>query len=389
MFKKIKHQRPHYFSKHPSRGLIGMYWSVGLMDLGIAAVIIFEPIFLFVQGYSLQWIMFFYILVYGLYILLLPFLGRMVGKIGYEHSIFYSQFFLIAYYISLFAISQWGFFFYIAPFMYAIQKSLYWPAYHADMSVFSTEKQRGREVGGLETLSIIVYIIGPLIGGIILEWAGFGLLFTIVSVLFILSALPLLRIREVHSQQEFSYGDVFKKLIDKEHRRNFFAFLGFGEELIVMAIWPIFIYIVLKDYLEIGSLVAVATLVTSFLVLYLGKISDKYSKENILRVGSIFYFLSWIIRGFAGRAWHILSLDAVSRMSKEMIWVPMTAMMYSTGKRLGSLTHAVFFEQSLAIGKFVAAVLVLIIVWLFPSPWIAIFILAGLFSLMYMLYKQR
>lgn len=368
---------------------MGMYWSVGMMDLGIAAVILFEPIFLFTLGYSLQRIMFFYILVYGLYILLLPLLGRLVGKLGYEHSIFYSQFFLIAYYISLFAITQWSCFFYIAPVAYAIQKCLYWPAYHADMAIFSTDKQRGREVGGLETLSIIAYVIGPLIGGIVLKLTGFGVLFAIASALFIFSALPLLRIREIHSRQKFTYGEVFKKLIDKEHRRNFFAFLGFGEELIAATVWPIFIYIILKDYLEIGSLIAGATLITSLLVLYLGKISDRYSKHGILRVGSIIYFLNWLVRGFASRAWHILSLDAVSRMSKEMIWVPMTAMIYDTGKRIGPLAHAVFFEQSLAIGKLLAACLVLIIVSILPSPWTAIFILAGLFSLLYLLYRKR
>lgn len=392
MFKKIKFHRPHYFPKHPTRGLMEMYWSVGLMDLGIAAVTIFEPIYLFILGYSLSKIMIFYLLIYGLVILILPLMGRLVGRLGYEHSIFYSQFFLIAFYVCLFAISFNEVFFYIAPIMLAIQKGLYWLAFHADLAIFLQDKQRGREMGGLQTLSMMAYVVGPLIGGIILEWSSFAILFIIASGLFVLSSLPLLKIKEIHSQEKFSYGKVFKELIDKKHRRNFLAYLGFGEELIVMTVWPIFIYTIIKDYLEIGTLVAIATLITGFVVLYLGKAADKHKKMNILRLGSIIYAVSWLIRGFARNAWQVVSLDAVSRFSKEMVFVPMEAMTYSTAKKLGPLPYAVFIEQSVAISKFLAALLVIIIIELFATsatPWLAIFILAAVFSLLYLSYQQK
>ncbi|MFA5052120.1 MAG: MFS transporter [Patescibacteria group bacterium] len=387
-FKKFQLHLPHYFSKHPSRDLKELFWSVGLMDLGIASVTLFEPIFLYTAGYSLKHIVFFYFMVYALYSLFLPFIGRWIGRIGYEHSIFYSQFFLIAYYLALFAIPAVPIFFYLAPFMYALQKSLYWPAYHADFAEFSSTEQRGREVGGIESLHMIVFIVGPFIGGAILEWTNFSVLFIVVSVFFIMSAFPLLRIKEIYSPVKFSYAEVFRELWDSQHRRNFLAYMGFGEELIVLTLWPIFIYLVVTDYLKIGTIVAFATLVTGFLILYVGRAADRYRKENILRFGSILYFISWIIRGFATKVWHVFSLDTLSRFSKEALFVPLVAMTYNQAKKYGVLSYTVFYEQSIAVAKCLTAAALILIVHYFASPWVPMFVLAGVCSLMYMFMKD-
>lgn len=389
MAKKFRFHTPHYFSKHPTRGMRGLYWSVGLKDLGIAAVTLFEPIFLFSLGYSLREVLFFYIMIYGLYVLLLPPIGRLVGKLGYEHSILYSQFFLIAYFILLFSISEASVLYYIAPLFSALYKSLYWPAYHADFAVFSRKGQRGREVGYLETVSMIMYIIGPLIGGVLLEWTGFGVLFIVGSVLFILSALPLMRIREIHTKIDLPYGTIYRRLIDRQHSRSFFSYLGFGEELIVLTVWPIFIYIVVQDYFEIGALVAVATFITSFIVLYLGKISDEYKRLKVLRLGTVIYALSWFVRGFCKNIWGVMSLDTVSRISKEMLFIPLEANMYSTARECGPLVHAIFFEISLSIGKLIAAAGALIIATYFDPPWVPIFIMSGFFTLLYLFSRKR
>jgi len=368
---------------------MGLYWSVGLMDLGLAAVAIFEPIYLYTLGYSLQAIMFFYLLIYLVYILILPLFGRIISLLGLEHSIFYSQFFLIAFYISLFAISQYPIFFIITPFFLAIQKALYWPAYHADFTLFSSDDQRGREVGGLETLSTIVYIIGPLLGGFILYWTNFSTLFFVVAFLFLLSAFPLLKIKEIHSQEKFKYGEVFREIVDKQHRRNFFAYLGFGEELIVLTIWPIFIYTVISNYASIGEIVAGATFITGVVVLFLARLSDRMDKVKFLRWGSLIYFFSWVLRAFARQGGLILTMDTVSRFSKEMVFIPLQSMTYKAAKRLGPLAHGIFFEQSLSIAKLAAASAAILVIHYFDSPWLPLFFMAACFSLLYGIYKPR
>lgn len=379
---------PHYFSKHPSRSLVELYWSVGMNDLAKAAVSLFEPIYLYTVGYSVRHIIFFYLMVYGGYTLLLPFLGKVVGQFGYERSIFISQFFLIAYYLTLFGTARFGVLFYISPFMFSLQKCFYWPAYHADFVIFSTDEQRGREIGGIETLAMMMFIVGPFIGGAILEWTNYSMLFVVTSGLFILSAVPLMRIKEIHDKCEYSYREVFRELIDIKHRRNFAAYVGFGEELIVLTLWPVFIYVVIKDYFRIGAVVALATLMTSFIVLFLGKLSDKYKKEHIVRWGSAVYSLVWCLRILATKAWHVFALDTSSRIAKEILIVPLVATTYNNAKKMGVLSYMVFYEQSIALTKMITAALLLIILSFVNTPWTPIFLVAAGFSLFYMLLKE-
>jgi len=388
MFKNFRFHTPHYFSKHPSRGLKELFWSVGLMDLGIAAIAIFEPIFLFTLGYTLSEIIFFYIMVYGIYVIILPLIGPLIGRIGYEHSIFYSQFVLIAAYLVLFGISEIPVLFYIAPLIFALQKSLYWPAYHADFAVFSSKGQRGREVGYLETASMAVFVIGPLIGGAILEWTSFSVLFIVGAILFVLSAFPLMQIKEIHSKVDISYRDLFKRLVDKQHRRSFVAYLGFGEELIVLTVWPIFIFTIIGNFLEIGILISLATLITGVLVLYFGRVSDKYNRVGIIKIGSFIYFISWLVRGFARNSGMVLGMDTASRLSKELLFIPIEAISYTKARRVGPLIYGLFLEQSVGIGKLVAGLLAFILASYLADPWMAIFILAGLFTLLYMFKKD-
>ncbi len=388
MLKKLKQDKPHYFSKHPSRGLKGLYWSVGLKGLGLAAFTLFEPIFLYTLGYSLSKIILFYILIYGIYILIMPLVVRLVGRIGFEHSIFYSQFILVAYFILFLSIKAAPELFYVAPIAMALYKSMYWPAYHADFVLFSQDGQRGREVSGIETLNMLVYIIGPVMGGLVLEISSFTILFSIVAIIVVLSSLPLLRIKEVHSRVQFRYRQVFRRMVDKEHRRSFFAYLGFGEELIVLTIWPVFIYLVIGDYLEVGSLAAVATFATSIVVLLLGKFSDSYKRVSLLKFGSVLYFITWLIRGLARNAWQVVSLDTGSRIAKEMLFIPLQSITYTRARQTEVLTHAVFFEQSLSVGKVLAGFVALLIFSFFAEPWLPLFIVSGLFSLLYMFLKN-
>ena len=72
-----------------------------------------------------------------------------------------------------------------------------------------------------------------------------------------------------------------------------------------------------------------------------------------------------------------------------MIFIPLESMTYKTAKKYGPLSYAIYFEQSLAIAKTLAALSAIIIISLFTDPWFPLFLLAAGFSLLYMIYKKR
>jgi len=380
----ISYNVSHYFSKRVPRQLEELYASVAIMDFAISSIAIFEPIYLWKIGYSLQSILIFYLMVYGLYFLLVPLGGKLIGLIGYERTILYSCFFLIFFYLSLFLIPHHPVFLLLAVFMYAMQKSLYWPAYHGDFAEYSQKEDRGKETAGLMDISLVVCVFGPLAGGFIIKFFGFNALFFIVSLLILISNIPLMVTKEEFKKVGFPYLSTYKMILKKENVKSFLAYLGFGEELIVMVVWPIFIYLVIKDFLTLGGLVALSTLVTSLLILYIGKLTDNKDKKKLIRTGSVFYSAAWFIRLLAVSGFHVFFIDAFSRIFKSVIYVPVVTTTYDRANKSDIVRTVVFFEQSLALGKVIACLIAYFLLFFF-SGWTAAFVIAGLMTFLYVL----
>lgn len=356
------------------------------MDFAVAAVTLFEPIYLFTLGYSLRVILLFYIQVYIIYFIILPLGAKFASRFGYEHSITTSTIFLIGYYLSLFAIAYNPLFLVIAPLFFSLHKSFYWTGYHADFARFSDGTERGRQVGELTIIDSLVYIAGPFVGGIILAVWGFPALFILVSILILGSSIPLLSTKEIFTPKDFSYQGAYRRLVKKGNRRHFLAYLGFGEDLIVMVIWPVFIYLVVKNFFSVGLVIALATFVTTIATLYIGKLTDK-RKKSVLRYGAVSSTLIWLIRLIASAGWHVFLIDTLSRVTKNAITIPLTALTYDRAQSTSIMKSVVFFEMALVVGKLLAAITIFLLLFFFPASWsfpIA-FVIGGSMTLLYAL----
>ncbi len=365
-----------------------LFASTLILNFGLALIFIFEPIYLFRLGYSLQQIMLFWVMVYFFYVLWIPLGAKVSERFGYEHTMFYGTFFWILLYLGLYLIEAHSIFFYITPLFYAAQKSLYWPAYHANFSKYSDDSEEGREIGMLSILTSLTFIIGPVIGGFILHQWGFHILFIIVAVIFLLSNVPMLLTKERFVSEPVDYEYSYKKLFEKKNRKKFFAYLGFGEEILVVVVWPIFISLFIEDMLSIGGLVAITTFITMIATLIIGKLSDKMNKRTILRGGAIFYSISWFLRMVIQGQWGVFLVDGMSRISKNTVSVPLTAITYENAKSNKVMSQVLVFELSLAIGKLLTCILVFALLSIFTGgllPFYIVFITAGIATWLYTL----
>ena len=365
-----------------------LFASTILVNLALSMVMIFEPIYLYKIGYSLQKIMLFYLITYLIYFLIMPLGGKFARKKGYELGMLFGTILFSLFYIGLFFIEQYPFLFYLVPFILALQKTFYWPAYHADFARFSDDSEEGREIGGFTMAVSLVYIIGPALAGfIIIQW-GFGALFTFATIIFLASNIPTLITKEEFAIKDFSYKDAYLRLISKKNRKSFLAYLGFGEELIVLVVWPVFISIIITDIFDLGLIITLATLITSIITLYIGKITDSRNKKSILSLGASFYSLAWFIRIFIINQVGIFFVDTLSRLSKNVIAVPLTAITYERAKSRSIMKTVLFFEMSLVVGKLIALLLIYTSLFFITDEIFAFkltFILAGGMSLLYLL----
>jgi len=393
MYGKVEGLMSSFIPSHIRRQVRELFASSIILNFAMAMVSIFEPIFLYVffsQRYSLNhsisYILYFYLIVYVAYLFSIPLGAKISKRLGYEYTIALGTIFTAVFYFFLFAVnlSAW----YLAPavIFYIISKMLYWPAYHGNFSKYSVDGEQGREISNLVVFEALVYILGPLIGGMLIQFMGFKALFILSAIIMVLSNVPMILTKEKFIPGDFSYKKSFKRLFAKSNLKKMVALCGYGEELLVLVIWPIFMYIVIDSYLQLGVITAIATFATTALFLYIGKITDKSNPKNILKLGAVLYFFGWLFRIFFRNIWGVFLIDTFSRITKQAIAVPILAQTYFKSRHSSEMEGVIAYEMSLVIGKIIAIVLAIALISVIGVSWNALFVLAGLMSLLYLLF---
>lgn len=361
-----------------------MYVSAAIRDFAVAAVGIFEPVYLYRSGFGLDGILLFYAAVYLLFFLALPIGGRICRKHGYEKTILFSSPFLILYYLSLFAIPFHPAFVGVAVVALVLQKILYWPGYHANFATWMDEREEGKEISNRIAITAIATSFSPIFGGALIAVGGFGSLFVTVAALILLANAPLLRTPERFEPRSFPYSEMFRRLFNWKARRRFLSFFGYGEQLFALAAWPVFIAIVVPDLLTLGVIVSLSRLVNVIVTLYAGHLADEGDKKRVVGSGVMFTAASWLIRPFIAGPLGVFLIDSYYRIARNILAVPFSSMFYDHAKRGDVMVRVVFGEMALSLGKLAACLVGIAAVRLFPEhPWPALFVAAGLLSLLY------
>lgn len=371
-----------YFSKSVGSDVSELYMATGIGNFAIAIVSLFEPIFLYhVLHYTVVEVLLFMAVLYAVYIVAVPFGGKFASLFGYRHSLALSVPFQIFYWLALLASTSYPPTAFLAAAMFGIQKAFYWPGFHSIIARYAQVGQVGRETGAIYAIINLAQIGGPLLGGIVAQYVGIPAAFLLASIIYCFSVIPLLIAKEVFTPKAYSFKQTLE--LYKNFPKKFLAYLGFGEELVGLAIWPIFIYIVVKDYKDTGLLVATASLFAALLALGLGQLSDEHKKHLLIKLGSLFNSIFWLLRFLGAGFLSVFAFDTASRTAKGTLFVPLCALTYLKAESTHIIPYAVFFEQSLAIGKLSAA-LIGALLFSLTGSFMVLFIIAAMYSLLYM-----
>ncbi len=373
---------PHYFQSQVKAEIGEVYAYSAIGYFARSMMLLFEPIFMYaVLGLSVTKILWFFAAVYGIYIVIMPFGAKLASMWGYRHVMVMSVPFLVAYWFSVMFSQSLPLLLLIAPVLYAVQKTLLWPAYNALMARYSDSKQMGREFGVVYAIFDVMHILGPFVGGVLAQKFGLQITFIVSIIVYATSAVPLLLSKEIFTPKLYNYKDTWEFF--KTYPKHFLGYLGFGEQAGIFVAWPIFIYLVVKNYESTGLLATIASFIAAFLAIIIGKVSDKYTKRVLIKVGAFFTALVWAARFLAKGFLGTLFIDGLSKASRETAIIPSWSLGLIRAKSSHILSYVVFFEQSIAIGTFITLMLSILLFSLTGS-FMVLFVLAGLISLLYM-----
>ncbi len=375
-----------FFPPDMSQQMREFYASSAIFDFGVAMAAIFEPIYLWKIGWHLPSIILFYLAAYAFYFLIAPLGASFARSRGYEHSIALSTPFLVLYFLALYAIPHHGAFAALSAAAFGIFRMFYWPGARSIIARYSTDEDGGRTLSGLSALSIGATVLGPIVGGIVLQQYGFAVLFLIVSAVILLSNVPMLITPEKFEPHTLSYADAYKRMLRRPFRKTVVAHFGYGEEFISDIIWPVFIIMVIPSYIAIGAVATAGAVFAIVAILVIGRMADEHHRHPILHAGVLMTSFSWLIRIASMSPLGIVLAQSLYRISRLTIQVPFIAMANHRARDYSVMKSSLLYEMSIVVGKIVTAAAALVLLAFFPDNWTVVFVLAAALTFFYGLF---
>lgn len=360
---------PHLFNFRFRKELSEVYIMSLIRSFACSLIGVFVPAYLINLGYSLDSLVFYYLFLAVSYGLLNLVIVKLVSRIGAKHSILLSVPPLICFLLLLNSLPAYDWSLYLISFLGALYSVFYWPALHLTFFHASDRKHRGEEYGFYEAVFRIPSIIAPFLGGLVIYFFGFQVLFYMACILFLIAPIPLFFSREVYEPFTFS----FKHMVGKHNIREvavffFEGFLHYGE----FVLWPIFIFVMLKNFLSLGVVAALGMCAAVIMAYISGRVSDVVSKRKVLRVGSSCMTVLWFFRSFASKFIHFVILTPIIGFFFTSFSVPYMALFYDKGVKHPA-EFVIFREFTMhALGGST-----LLLIFYFTKSFLTTFIVAG------------
>ncbi|MBI4983066.1 MFS transporter [Candidatus Woesearchaeota archaeon] len=322
----------HYFwwRFFPRQELTQIYISAAIRSFSLSLISLFIPLYLYQEmGVSFSHTLYFYF-VYSLALALIsPLAAKFTSKYGCKHSVLisvpiYMLFILLLYLLPVMKVPL-----IIIGIILGASLAFYWMGMHLIFCHASDHKHRGEELGKREGISILATMLGPFLGGLMIKFAGFKLLFLVTSLFLFASAFCLFFSKENRFHCNFS----FRTLWDKKYWKDSLFFISRGTRVIAAGvIWPLFIFIILRDYLSLGITESILAGASAVLLWLVGKYSDHINKHILLKIATLFESISWFLRAGVSTVAQVFGVTVFGSLTYGIFEAPAGALEYDKAK---------------------------------------------------------
>ncbi len=364
-----------------------LYISTVFRGFAAGMLILFTPLYFLKLGVSVQQILLFVALVY-LFFFVSSFAGAfLTAKFGHERTMGLATPLLLAYFAAMYLLPELPSLFYLAALILGLHDGLYWVAYHSEFAHYGDRQEMGKEIGFLKVLLGFMGVIAPAIGGIFVEQWGFGWLFVMAAELMLASLIPMFRTKEPWQPAVVNPYRIAAMFFSKHYRMDVLANLATGEETISSVVWPIFIFMIIPNYKDVGIITTLAIFLTFVVFLWLGRLTDHRRKSLIIaRISGLITF-SWLFRMFAFTPFNVLIADTIYKISAHSLSIPLTTLLYKRPRHDRIIEYTAFWMGSLSLGKLLAALLAWFMLF-FTHNFLYTFVLAAGLSVLYFLWSN-
>ena len=253
---------------------------------------IFISLYLFKNGFSIKYILLFYLLE-NLFAIFLSYIFVKIGE-KYKYSLIMIigiTSFIVLQVILNNVVNSVGYIFLIA-FLYSIYRRGYWVSRRFYITSVIPQKDSSRSFSVVLLLAQISSIVSGYVGAILLDNFSILSLTILSSVLLFISVIPLIGIKYKQTNTKI---ELIKNL-KRYDKRNYLAFSLYEIDNVLTFIFPIYIAIYIQNsYIMAGSVNAISNVAILVFIIVYGKI---IKKKNYFVLSSALFIIMCLLKLF-------------------------------------------------------------------------------------------
>jgi MFS family permease len=317
------------------------YLSVGLRHFGISLISIFIPAYLYsVLSFSIPQILLFLFIQESLTILFDFIAAKYISKKGARNSILISfPLLLLSFYFL--PLSASPLFMFLSAAFRAGFGGFYWPAFHTYLGSHAPEGKTGDATGKTWSWYMIAIILGPLVGGFILQYFGYYYLYALFCITQIAAVLVLPELKV--NKFDLDFKKTFHRLTMKEKSQLFFQ----GASIEAIDLWSLYSFILVPAFALLGAIKFIAGLFSSLYSFAFGKIVDKYGSSKTLSFAWLFNSINWGWKYFAQGQFGVIIGDFLGNISFLSMESPIMSKLYTEGRKNHDLLERIVLREAI------------------------------------------
>ena len=308
----------------------------GLNSFAMSFVSVFIPVYLLQLGYSFGMVMVWMIIHHGSLLLFAFVTIAVSNRIGLVRCLHVRFLLLLAYFsLLLFGLENHLSLFYIIPIIGGAEAAFYWMPLNILFVRNTKAKDMGASMSKFFVIPKVLGMAGPLLGAFIAIHFGFNYLFAFAMILLAFTFLPVASLRSEKTNFIFSLEEA--REIWQKNKKFFVPEIIDNLAEDAMALWSIFIYLKLASTLEVGIVGTIASFAAVFFTITIGKLTDRWDKHKLLKIGavlvSLVWFLNFTIGEFFPDAWLFYIATVFATLALKVFLVPYSALMYNQARK--------------------------------------------------------
>ena len=342
----------------PRQELTQVYLAMAIRSFALSLTSLFVPLYLYKElGYTLSQTLLFFVFYSLIFAIFTPVAAKFCARYGVKHCVLLSVPFYVGYIILLQLLPVVATPLILISTLLGISLGLYWMGMNLVFQCVTDHKHRGEQVGKQMSVSILATMVGPVIGGLIIEQFGFTFLFMTATLFLILGAGVLFLSEDKHIPYHFSVRGLF----DKKHWGDSLYFVSKGTRVMAEGvIWPLMVFMILGSYVSLGLMGTVFSVVSAVLVLVVGKYSDHKDKRVIVWWSAGFESLTWFLRALVSSITGVFGISILAGVTEGVKNAPMGAL--ECDKARGEIAqYYVVREIYICLGRMLLLLIVLMV----------------------------